>query len=212
MLVSTRVLAVDFPQTSYVADYETGESAVERGDQSTRRAVWFSPDAYAGFWRRLGVESVDIACVLLVAATLLMAFSLATGDDDPHDAIVLLTLLPTAYLYLVVVKWSRFGTVGYWLFRVRLVDAAGRQPGLGTLSLRFLFAVAGPINIVLDMLWIPSDRWRQSLRDKLAHTYVVKAGAEPAGTARVVYRQHYLMGMSFVFQELEPLSAPSTGR
>lgn len=34
-------------------------------------------------------------------------------------------------------------------------------------------------------LWIPSDPWRQSLRDKLAHTYVVKVGAEPAGRARV---------------------------
>lgn len=31
---------------------------MERGDGSTGQAVWFPPDAYAGFWRRLGVESL----------------------------------------------------------------------------------------------------------------------------------------------------------
>ncbi len=93
------------------------------------------------------------------------------------------------------------------------MDATGRRPRLGALTLRFLFAVAGRINIVLDMLWMPSDRSCQSLRDKLPHSYVVKAGAEPAGPARLlVYQQRCVMGMSFVFQELQPLSQPSTGR
>ncbi len=78
------------------------------------------------------------------------------ADDELHDAVVAVTLLPTAYLYLVVVKWSRFGTLGYRLFHARVVDVTGQQPGLGALTLRFLFAVAGPIDIVLDMFWIPS--------------------------------------------------------
>ena len=73
------------------------------------------------------------------------------------------------------------------------------------MTLRLLFAVLGPFNIVLDLLWIPSDPYKQSLRDKVAHTYVVKASAPPAGPARVVYRNYYMMGMSFVFQEIESL-------
>jgi hypothetical protein len=35
---------------------------------------------------------------------------------------------------------------------------------------------------------------------------VVKATAEPAGPARVVLRTYYVMGMSFVFRDVEPLS------
>ena len=98
--------------------------------------MWFSSESYAGFWRRLGVESLDVVCVLLLTVALLMGFFPVTGEDEPHDAIVLLALLATAYVYLVVVKWSRLGTVGYRLFRVRLVDAAGQRPGLARAHLR----------------------------------------------------------------------------
>jgi hypothetical protein len=52
------------------------------------------------------------------------------------------------------------------------------------------------------MLSIPSDRRKQSQRDKFAHTYVVRANAPPAGPARIVFRNYYIMGMSFVFQDI----------
>ena len=169
-------------------------------------AVCFAPDDYAGFWRRLAVETVDILVIAIVMVVIGASIELALPPDEPTDdptGLVLLAWIVAVYGYFVILKRSRFHTVGYRLFRVRIVDAHGRPPGLWMLSLRLLCAVAGPLNIVLDILWIPSDRHRQSLRDKIAHTYVVKAGARPAGPARRVFRSYYIMGMSFVFQELE---------
>ena len=136
--------------------------------------------------------------LLLVVLTVMLFAVLAAGG-------LLLCWAGAVYWYFVIVKHSRFHTVGYRLGRVRIVDAYGQTPSRRALSLRLLFAVFGPINIILDILWIPTDPCKQSLRDKLAHTYVVKASAHPAGPARVVYRNYYIMGMSLVFQELEPL-------
>jgi len=136
--------------------------------------------------------------LLLVVLTAMLFAVLALGG-------LLLCWAAAVYWYFVIVKRSRFHTVGYRLGRVRIVDVRGQPPSQRALTLRLLFAVLGPFNIVLDLLWIPSDPYKQSLRDKVAHTYVVKASAPPAGPARVVYRNYYMMGMSFVFQEIEPL-------
>jgi hypothetical protein len=38
----------------------------------------------------------------------------------------------------------------------------------------------------------------------MAHTYVVKVDARPAGPAQIVYRHYSILGMSFIFQEIEP--------
>ena len=175
-------------------------SASPTARSNPSEAVYFAPTDYAGFWRRGFVEIVDIGVmfVLIVIVTMMLVQTLAAGG-------LLLCWALAAYAYFVIVKHSRFRTLGYRLGRVRIVDARGQAPSWSALSLRLLFAIFGPINFVVDMLWIPSDPCKQSLRDKLAHTYVVKAGARAAGPARVVYRSYHLMGMAFVFREIEPL-------
>lgn len=169
-------------------------------------AVCFSPSDYAGFWRRLVVELVDLGTIAVLGVLVAVVVVVVIPAEAPGDAVLLAGWTALMYGYFVLLKRSRLRTLGYRLARVRLVDVRGRPPGVGALSVRLLFAVAGPINVVLDVLWIPSDRCRQSLRDKIAHTYVVKAHARPAGPALIVYRQYYLMGMSFLFQDLEPLA------
>jgi hypothetical protein len=47
---------------------------------------------------------------------------------------------------------------------------------------RTLFAVLGPLNALLDLIWLGGDNDRQALRDKLAGTYVIRRGAQPLGT------------------------------
>ena len=185
------------------------------GDRlSSLQAVWFFPSDYVGFWRRLAVELVDsvviVVVLLVVTATVVL---LDPGEDlsDTTLAVLVSCWAVFIYGYFVVLKRSRVNTVGYRLARVRIVDAYGRPPGLGALTLRLSFGLLGPFNVVLDMLWIPFDRHKQALRDKLAHTYVVKANAEPAGPARVVFRTYYIMGMSFVFQDVEPVAVGSGG-
>jgi uncharacterized RDD family membrane protein YckC len=171
------------------------------------RPVCFSPDDYAGFWRRLTAELVDMAAVMMLGVIVTAIMVLATPADAPRDLVLLTAWTALVYGYFVVLKRSPARTPGYWVARVHIVDVYGCPPGLGPLTVRLLFAVAGPLNFILDMIWIPSDRHRQSLRDKVAHTYVVKTRARPAGPALLVYRQSYVMGMSLLFQELEPIDA-----
>jgi len=186
------------------------------GDRlSSLQAVWFFPSDYVGFWRRLAVELVDgvvIVVVLLVVTATVVLLDPAEELNDATLAVLVSGWAVSIYGYLVVLKRSRFTTAGYRLARVRIVDAYGRPPRFGALTLRLSFGLLGPFNVVLDMLWIPFDRHKQALRDKLAHTYVVKANAEPAGPARVVLRTYDIMGMSFVFQDVEPVAVGSGGR
>ena len=88
------------------------------------------------------------------------------------------------------------------------------MPSVASLTLRLTFAVFGPFNILLDLLWIPGDPHRQALRDKFAHTYVVRSHAEPAGSAPIKFRPCFILGWSFLFQEVDSAAQvppPTTG-
>jgi len=74
---------------------------------------------------------------------------------------------------------------------------------LSALTYRLMFAPLGPLNWFMDLLWVSGDAQRQSLRDKLAHTYVVKVKAQPVGTGKIVYRCYDIIGFNFMFQEIE---------
>jgi uncharacterized RDD family membrane protein YckC len=195
---------------------ESGTRIRRTGERpSSLQAVWFFPSDYVGFWPRLAVELADSVVIVILLLVVTITVALLDPAEELSDS--MLTVLVTCcavviYGYFVVLKRSGFNTLGYRLTRVRIVDAYGRPPGLGALTLRLSFGLLGPFNVILDMLWIPSDRHKQALRDKFAHTYVVKASAEPAGPARVVFRTYYVMGMSFVFQDVEPVSVGSGER
>jgi uncharacterized RDD family membrane protein YckC len=126
----------------------------------------------------------------------------ALREIVPKD-VLLLGWVAILFAYFVIFKRSRFGTVGYRVFKVRIVGLDGQPPSLGSLTLRWSFMALGPLNYLLDLLWLSSDPHRQAVRDKFAHTYVVKQGAEPAGTAKVIYRYYDILGYNFLFREIE---------
>ena len=109
--------------------------------------------------------------------------------------------------YFVLLKGSRFRTAGYLLAGARIVNMRGERPSRVSLSIRLLFAVFGPVNLLFDLFWIPSDPHRQALRDKFAHTYVVRQEALPAGNGPIGYSQYTILGGSFLFQEVRIPSA-----
>ena len=167
------------------------------------RGVYFKPEEYAGFFRRLFIDIIDIVTAILVwfcLASLAIVFT----DERLAKAIVLL-LFPTVWFsYFVLLKRSSIRTLGYKLGAARIVSLQGSHPGIPSLTLRFLFSVFGPLNFLFDLLWIPSDKHRQALRDKFAHTYVVRADAKPAGHGRIVYCSYHVLGASYLFQEVRP--------
>ena len=163
-------------------------------------AVYFRRQDYAGFWLRLLIDLVDsvvagIACILVLLALL----GVAGGRT------ILLIWAAIAFCYFVLLERSKLGTAGYLVAGVKIVGPDGQRASFFSLTLRFSFMVLGPLNGLLDLVWLSGDAHRQALRDKFAQTYVVKKNAEPAGSGKLLPRHYEICGMNFLFREIEPV-------
>jgi len=165
--------------------------------------VYFLPEDYASFWLRVLVDVMDAMAIggawCLVAIVLFTIFPFNTMTLKLTLAICAVV----AFCYLVVLKRSKIGTVGYRIGGVRIVGPDGQRASISALTFRMLLVPLGPLNWFLDLAWLSGDKHRQALRDKLAHTYVVKAKAAPVGTGKIIFRYYDIFGFNFLFQEIE---------
>lgn len=166
-----------------------------------KRVVYYSDADYLSVTRRLLIDGVD-TFVAVFAAWLVW---LICGWGAPEEISVLIWM--TAFLvvflaYFVVLKGSRFRTLGYVLAGARIVSLTGERPSYATLLGRLAFAIFGPLNYLFDLLWVSSDPRRQALRDKFAHTYVIRNSAMPAGTGQVVYGTYMVFGWTILCAEV----------
>lgn len=169
--------------------------------------VYFRPNDYAGFWRRLLIDSVDLVVIGVVCVTLFVIVWMVF----PSPSLILGTWAAACFSYFVLLKRSSAGTLGYRLCGVRIVGQDGETPGLSSLTLRLMFGVLGPLNWLVDLIWLSGDTHRQALRDKLAGTYVVRKDARPAGTGKIVYRRYDILFYNFLFREVEVETAQTAG-
>jgi uncharacterized RDD family membrane protein YckC len=160
--------------------------------------VYFQRSDYAGFWRRLMIDSVDLIVIGVVCLTSFAVVWMLS----PSPGLILASWGAAFFSYFVLLKRSSLGTVGYRVVGVRIVGQDGGKPGISSLTLRMLFGVLGPLNW-LDLVWLSGDTHRQALRDKLAGTYVVRKDARPAGTGKIVYRHYEILFYNFLFREVE---------
>lgn len=58
--------------------------------------------------------------------------------------------------------------------------------------------------MLIDVIWLTNDERRQALRDKFAHTYVIRSGAVPLGHGAIVYTPYTILGTNFLFAEVRP--------
>jgi uncharacterized RDD family membrane protein YckC len=164
--------------------------------------VYFRRDDYASFWRRAVVDAIDFLVATLIFLVTAMVLVALTGEALLAE-LVMGTLVATAFGYFVVLKRSRFGTVGYRVCRVRVVGIDGLPPGWFALTLRMVFGFLGPVNWLADITWLATDAHRQALRDKLARTYVVKAGAQPIGKGKIVFRYYEVFLWNLLVREVQ---------
>ncbi|HYC59874.1 MAG TPA: RDD family protein [Thermoanaerobaculia bacterium] len=156
-----------------------------------------------GVLRRLVIDVVDTTLALIVSimwGLTVMAFL----EDALAGLAFLIGCTMFWFLYFVVLKGSRFGTLGYLITGARIVNLRGERPGYLALTGRLAFAMFGPANFIIDVLWISSDPGRQALRDKFAHTSVIRKNAVPAGTGRVIYPTYMVFGWTLMFAEVAP--------
>jgi uncharacterized RDD family membrane protein YckC len=166
--------------------------------------VFFRREDYAPFWKRVLVDLLD----LLVVGIIFFLFTLPViilSDELTRPVFNTITamLAATLVLYFVVLKRSRFRTVGYRLFGVRIVGLDGNPPSYWALIVRLTFGFFGPLNWLLDLIWLSNDPHRQALRDKFANTYVIKASAAPVGTGPTTTKQYMILMFNFSFGEVQ---------
>ena len=179
---------------------------------SGNMGVFYHGDDYISVSRRLAIDFIDTFLTTVACG----ACSLALMILWPHDAslgpIILALWVAVWFLYFVILKRSTFRTIGYKVFGARVVNLQGQRPGILSLLGRILFVVGGPANVLIDLLWIPSDPCRQAIRDKFAHTYVIRRDAQPIGVGRIVYRTYSMFGTTFLFQEVQSESPITPSR
>jgi uncharacterized RDD family membrane protein YckC len=165
--------------------------------------VYFLREDYAPFWKRVLVDLLD----LLVFGIIFILFALPLmllSDEVTRRVFNMVTAMfaVTLVLYFVILKRSPFRTAGYRLFGVRIVGLDGNPPSYWALVVRLTFGFFGPLNWLLDLVWLSNDPHRQALRDKFANTYVVKAGAAPAGTGPITTKQYMILMFNLSFREV----------
>jgi uncharacterized RDD family membrane protein YckC len=169
------------------------------------QGVYYARDDYAGFWRRLVVDLIDFTALGLAAFfTTVVAALLLPVDKRGLTLVLFWSASALGFLYLVLLKRSRFRTLGYRVGGLRIVSLQGERPSLWSLTIRALFAFFGPFNLLIDVIWLTSDERRQALRDKFAHTYVIRDRAVPLASGPITYVPYTLFGASFVFAEVRP--------
>jgi uncharacterized RDD family membrane protein YckC len=165
------------------------------------RGVYYAPSDYIGFIRRTLIDFVDGLVLLVAWLVCIVGLMMLHLTAEEATAPVILSLVGLAFAYLVVLKRYAF-TLGYLLFRSRVVNLQGTAPSIGSLIVRALFLFIGPGNTLLDLIWLTSDPDRQAIRDRFARTYVIRRDAKPLGTGHIRYMRLDLICLNLLLPEV----------
>ena len=152
------------------------------------------------------VDLIDFTLLLAGVVTIVLGAALILPNWEqafPH--VLFWSGIALGFVYLVLLKHSRFRTLGYLVGGIRIVSLQGQRPSIWSLTIRALFAFFGPLNMLIDIMWVTSDERRQALRDKFAHTYVIRDRAIPMGQGTIVYAPYTILGANFLFAEVRPI-------
>jgi hypothetical protein len=71
------------------------------------------------------------------------------------------------------------------------------------MALRFFLLFLGPLILFVDILWLTGEENRQTLRDKMFATYVIKRQAQPEGTGKILYYFQTFLLWCWTFREVK---------
>ena len=167
-----------------------------------RHGVYYAPADSPGTFARLFIAVIGFVVVCTLAVGMVfISDALPDGEWRELDIFPVLLIL-AIWGYLVPLKRSRIGTLGYRLFGVRVVELQGCPAGLIRLTFRTLMGLA--FNPLLDLVAMSSDDNRRGLRDKLCGTCVVRSRAQPVGTGRIGFARFFFMAHAFTHFEVIP--------
>jgi len=174
--------------------------------ESLGEGVYYAPQDYASLRARLVIIVIDLTllifCSLLISGILSEIGKVLYGLEYISLSFNY-TLLFLSYLYLAVLKPTRHGTLGYWLKGYKVINLQGKRPSFWQMTYRFVLLIFGPFHIVVDYFWLGGDEHRQTFRDKLVGTYVIRQYATPLGRGQVALVPYFFWGLSFLFREVK---------
>jgi uncharacterized RDD family membrane protein YckC len=128
----------------------------------------------AGFWIRVGAFLIDSIVIGLVAGVFTGGGAITNPDirNAQHSGIETIA----SFLFFTIL-WSSVGggqTLGMRLLGLRVVDREGKTVGYGTAVLRYVGFVISCAALLLGLVWVAFDPYKQGWHDKIAGTYVVR--------------------------------------
>ncbi|MBW2410228.1 MAG: RDD family protein, partial [Deltaproteobacteria bacterium] len=150
--------------------------------QGNEKGVYFERHDYAGLLRRLIIVMVDLSFLILFFTIFYLIFFLSFDATETTFFIYFWLCFLSAFCYLSILKPSRYRTLGYIATSAKIVDLKGNRPSFLRMAFRFCLLILGPVFFIIDILWLTSEENRQTLRDKIAATYVIKKDAQPIGS------------------------------
>ena len=158
---------------------------------------------YIGFWKRVAIQILDLLVIFVVMIPFLILDNYRY-DNYYSESFLLYSYLGLfiCYLYLTMLKASRFGTLGQLVTKTIIRTIHGDKPSMLRMTYRLLFWILGPFNVITDMAFIPSNSEKRTLRDCLCKTILVKKNVVPISTGakirniRVMFMGFYLLYQS----------------
>ena len=177
---------------------ENIKNSTKSSDNSNIGAI-YSKDDHIGLWFRILIMIVDSFALFIygiIVYLLFVMFQLPTNY-------FLFPVFIGAFLYLTIIKASQTGTIAYIMLKTKVVGLDGNPPNLLKMIIRFALLVIGPLEFILDMIWLTGESTKQTLRDKVAGTYVLKSEAEPIEFGVVKYVYLDVLGYAFTVKEVQ---------
>lgn len=172
--------------------------------------VYFHRDAYAGLGRRVVIVLIDLVVLWIGSTVAAMPFLLVINEElDPIPTTLQVVLAGWFWFYLVIIK-SFWGTVGFWLTKVQIVDSTGKRPSIPCMTLRLFMLLGGPLHPLLDLLWAGGDESRQTIRDKFCGTYIIRKNTQPAGNGPMRVRLYFTFSGVLPLSEIHRIKQPDS--
>ena len=179
-----------------------------RQEGSTNPMVYRRED-YVGAIRHLVIFAVDSCVLFLLFPLTLIAIPFGNlRSNNPMPFVVPFWLI-LCWVYLTVLKPSRFRSVGYWIADARIITIYGKPPSPWRMTMRLMWAALYlvpyfTVSIFTDLIWTTMNVERQMLRDLIAETRLIRNQAKPIGVGKVSRCLFTGLGIAVFYARVHP--------
>jgi uncharacterized RDD family membrane protein YckC len=174
-----------------------------KDNTSEEQGIFFDSKDYAGLLKRSLAWLIDIIVLGTSFTALWLVLYFSIPEEIVVVKIVFWSLFLISYLYLSVLKPSRFRTIGYIVTGIKIVNLQGQKPSWNNMFTRFVMLGFSPFAFIIDILWLTGEQTKQTLRDKFVGTYVVDNKAIPIGKCPLRKVILSFLGWNLVYREIE---------